>query len=111
MDQQETHHEKLARVAREMDTVIRGQARRKWEKVRTANRNEKGRHVWRFRSGGDGSERFLHVTHAAMRQGENPAQQLLRQLRAERWLDRLSEGPATALLLSEDGRLEPWPSA
>jgi hypothetical protein len=110
MDAHESRKDKLARVAREMGTVLRRQARRRWETVRTAERNERNRHVWRFRGGPDEGERFLHVTHMAMVQADGPAA-LLEQLKAGQWLDKLSAGPATALLLSEGGRLEPWPQS
>lgn len=108
MDAHESQKDRLARVAREMGTVLRRQARRRWESVRTAERNERNRHVWRFRDGPDGGERFLHVTHEAMVQADGPSA-LLDQLKTGRWLDRLSDGPATGLLLSVGGRLEPWP--
>jgi hypothetical protein len=35
------------------------------------------------------------------------APQLLEQLRAGRWLSRLSRGPEKALVLGKEGRLEP----
>lgn len=97
--------EKLDRVAHEMGSAIRRQVRRKWDTVRTAERNERGRHVWRFQSGPDGGDLFLHVTHEAMETAEAP--QLLEQLRAGRWLSRLSRGPEKALVLGKEGRLEP----
>ena len=97
--------EKLDRVAHEMGSALRRQVRRKWETVRTAERNERGRHVWRFQSGPDGGDLFLHVTHEAM--GLADAPQLLEQLRAGHWLSRLSKGPAKALVLGKEGRLEP----
>lgn len=97
--------EKLDRVAHEMGSTIRRQVRRRWDSVRTAERNEAGRHVWRFQSGADGGDRFLHVTHEAM--GLADAPQLLEQLRAAHWLSRLSRGPERALVLGKEGRLEP----
>lgn len=109
MAQGETNHEKLDRVARQMGSAIRRQAHRRWETVRTAERNQGGRHVWRFQSGPEGGDRFLHVPHETMVQGDDPAPVLLAQLRKERWLDRMDEGAATSLLLSKSGRLEPLP--
>jgi hypothetical protein len=109
MNSKETQRQKLDRVAKELGGMLRRQARRKWDSVRTAERNERGRHVWRFRSGVDGSERFLHVTHEALDQGESSSRLLFEQLKAGRWLDRLHEGPETALLLSREGSIEPWP--
>ena len=105
MEANESHREKLDRVAREMGAAIRRQARRRWDAVRTAERNERGSHVWRFQPGEGGEERYLHVTHEAMAQADAP--RLLEQLRAGHWLSRLSRGPATALVLGRDGRLEP----
>lgn len=109
MPQNETNHEKLDRVARQMGSAIRRQAHRRWETVRTAERNQGGRHVWRFQSGPEGGDRFLHVPHAAMVQGDDPAPVLLEQLKKARWLDRLNDGSVTSLLLAENGRLEPLP--
>ena len=97
--------EKLDRVAHEMGGAIRRQVRRKWDTVRTAERNEAGRHVWRFQSGPEGGDLYLHVTHEAMQGAEAP--QLLEQLRAGHWLSRLSRGPEKALVLGRDGRLVP----
>jgi hypothetical protein len=97
--------EKLDRVAHEMGGAIRRQVRRKWDTVRTAERNERGRHVWRFQSGPEGGDRYLHVTHEAM--GLFDAPQLLERLRAGHWLSRLSRGPEKALVLGKEGRLEP----
>jgi hypothetical protein len=105
MDSKETQRERMTRVAREIGPTIRQQARGRWQDVRMAERNEHGRHVWRFRAGPDGGERFLHVEHRAMVKGKDPAARLLERLEEERWLDRLQKGPDTALLLSRDGRL------
>jgi hypothetical protein len=110
MDRHDSREQTLARVAAELGSALRTQARTKWAAVRTAERNEHGRHVWRFKLGPDQEERFLHVTHKAMVQGENPTEKLLKQLARSKWLDRLDDGPATALVLSTTG-LEPWPRA
>lgn len=105
MDAKETRKERVTRVAEELSTAIRRQARGRWKGVRTAQRNEPGRHVWRFQSSGGDDTRFLHIEHGTMVQGRNPAARLLEQLEAARWLDRLRKGPDTALLLSRDGEL------
>jgi hypothetical protein len=105
MDSKETRKQRVTRVARELSTELRRQARGTWSSVRTAQRNERDRHVWRFQPGPDAGERFLHIEHRAMVSGRNPAVRLLEQLRSERWLDRLKQGPETALLLSSDGEL------
>jgi hypothetical protein len=65
--------------------------------------------VWRFQQGPDGGERFLHVMHDAMIEGDNAAPALLDQLKAGRLFDRLHRGPETSLLLSKGGRLEAYP--
>lgn len=88
--------------------MIRRQARRKWSAVRMAERNERGHHVWRFRSGAEANERFLHVANEAMEQTANPSRMLFKQLQAGRWLDRLEDGPDSALRLSSEGQIEPW---
>lgn len=106
MEAKRNDREKLERVAHEMGGAIRRQARRKWDTVRTAERNEKGRHVWRFQAGPSGGDLFLHVTHEAMAQAEAP--ELLEQLRAGHWLSRLSRSPERALVLGKDGRLVPF---
>lgn len=111
MDPQETRNQTLSRVARELSAEIRRQAHRRWDSVRMAERNEGKRHVWRFRSAEDGVERFLHVPHMVMAQGENPSAELQAQLDRARWLDRLQDGPETSFLLSPSGRLRPWPRA
>lgn len=108
MTPKENKEQSLSRVIREMGETIRRQARNRWEGVRTAERNEGSRHVWRFQPDGD-SERFLHVSRRAMVEGEDPAGKLLKQLRDAQWLDRLQEGPETAFVLSPAGRLRPWP--
>jgi hypothetical protein len=109
MDSNETRKQRVTRVARELSTELRRRARGRWAGVRTAQRDERGRHVWRFRAG-KGSERFLHIEHGAMVGGADPASRLLERLEAENWLDRLQEGPETALLLSRDGRLATYPA-
>ncbi|HEV2148663.1 MAG TPA: hypothetical protein VGR37_14765 [Longimicrobiaceae bacterium] len=110
MDPKETQKQRITRVARELGPAIREQARGRWTGLRTAERNEPGRHVWRFRSGPGGSERFLHIEHRAMMRGKDPAARLLERLEAEQWLDRLHDGPETALLLSRDGQLAAFPA-
>jgi hypothetical protein len=101
-----SEHQKLAQVAKEVGAVLRRQARKRWETVRTADRNEGNRHVWRFQQGDGGAERFLHVSHDAMREGD--AASLLEQLRAGRCFARL-DGREPSLLLSSGGRLEAYP--
>ncbi|HET7274250.1 MAG TPA: hypothetical protein VFI91_03685 [Longimicrobiaceae bacterium] len=110
MDSQETHRQTRSRVTRELGSMIRRQAHKKWDGVRTAERNEGKRHVWRFRSGPDSDERFLHVPHQSMAR-EGAAEVLVDQLRKARWLDRLQAGPETSFVLSPAGRLQPWPRA
>ena len=108
MDSRENQSIKVAKVARLIGAELRKQARKSWQGVRTAERNEGNRHVWRFRSAEDGSERFLHVAKSEMVQGEESATSLLAQLEAGGWIDRLSRGPETALLLSKAG-LQTYP--
>lgn len=109
MEGREHQHRKVAEVAKEIGAVLRRQARKRWETVRTAERNEGNRHVWRFKAGPDGGERFLHVAHEAMVDGDNAGPMLLDQLKAGRLFDRLHRGPETSLLLSKGGRLEAYP--
>jgi hypothetical protein len=111
MDSKETQQQRMVRVTRELGTAIRRQARGRWKKVRTAQRNEQGRRVWRFRTGPGNGEHFLHIEHRAMIQGSDPAARLLEQLESERWLDRFDQGSETALLLSRDGQLVGLPRA
>jgi hypothetical protein len=106
----EIRHQKVAKVAKELGPALRRQARGQWETVKTAERNEGNRHVWRFRPNPDGPERFLHVAHEVMVKGDDPAAELLRQLQVGQWIERLTSGPETALLLSKGGRLEAWPA-
>lgn len=108
MAENSEHRERVERVARQMSGAIRRQARRRWDMVRTTERNESGRHVWRFRSVPRGGELYLHVTHEAMGEGDDAAPRLLEQLRAGRLFSRLSAGPATALVLGKEGRLETY---
>jgi hypothetical protein len=65
--------------------------------------------VWRFRSGADSQERFLHVPRESMAHGQNPTASLLNQLEDAHWLDQLHEGPERSYLLSPAGNLKPWP--
>ncbi|MDB4947486.1 MAG: hypothetical protein JWM27_135 [Gemmatimonadetes bacterium] len=105
MAKNDAQNEKATRVARELGSALKRQARRRWETVRTAERNEGPRHVWRFKPGPDGTDRFLYVTHEALTTGEDPTPVLLEQLKAGRWLDRL-DGAETTLVLSKGGSLE-----
>lgn len=101
MASRENRGAKVAQVARQIGAELRKQARKSWTGVVTAERNEGDRHVWRFRSPADGSERFLHLPHREMVQGD-PAN-LLQQLEAGRWTDLLSSGPGNAVILSKGG--------
>ncbi len=105
MDRNETSQQKLARVADEIGSAIRQQARGRWADVRTAERSSDGRHVWRFRPGAGEPDRFLHLSHRAMTEGTNPAGRVLRQLTEAHWLDRLTTGPETSFVLAPSGRL------
>jgi hypothetical protein len=109
MDGKNRQQEKLSRVARELGTLIRRQAHELWDSMRVAKRNERGQHVWRFRFGTEVQDRFLRVSHQAMAQGENPSRLLFEQLQAGRWIERLNDGPETALLLTSGGQLRAWP--
>lgn len=109
MDRKHSKQQRVAQVALEMGTALRQQARGRWKGVKTADRNEPGRHVWRFVTDDGEAARFLHVEHGAMGATDAPAR-LLSQLETEGWLDRLSQGPDRALLLSRDGRLSPYVS-
>jgi hypothetical protein len=111
MSSHDPQPEAVVEVARKMGIEIRKQARGRWANVRTAERNEGSRHVWRFQSGPDMVERFLHVPHEVMTEGKNPAAALMDQLKKAHWLDRLAEGSATSFVLSPTGRLRPWPKA
>jgi hypothetical protein len=109
MEGREQHKQKVATVAKEIGAVLRRQARKRWETVRTADRNEGNRHVWRFQAGPGQAERFLYVTHEAMMEGDDAARTLIEQLRSGRLFERLQRGPETSLLLSSSGRLVPYP--
>jgi len=105
----ESQKQQITRVASELSASIKEQARGRWQRVQTAERNERGRHVWRFRAGPGEAERFLHIEHRAMVQGQNAAASLLEQLQTGRWLDLLQDSE-TAVLLSRDGRLTSLPA-
>jgi hypothetical protein len=107
MAPKETKRQRVDRVAQELSPQIRQQARGRWKEVQTAQRNEQGRHVWRFRPGPGEDERFLHIDHQAMVRGEKSAERVLNRLEEGRWLDRLQKGPETSLLLSRSGELGP----
>jgi len=104
MTPNETHEEKMARVAAELGKALRSQATGTWRRVRTADRSESRGHAWQFRPTPEAPTRFLRVSHAAMEQSEAPA--LLQHLSAGRWLARLDDGPETSLVLKSGGRLE-----
>ena len=106
MEARENRSERVAQAAREIGTELRKQARKSWQGVRTAERNEGNRHVWRFRSPEDGSERFLHLSHREMVLG-GPAS-VLRQLETARWTDHLQSGIENALILAKGG-LQAYP--
>jgi hypothetical protein len=108
MDPKDTKRQQLSRVERDLGTLIRRQARELWNAMRVAKRNERDHHVWRFRYGPDGQERFLRVSHRAMTQDQNPSGLLFEQLQAGRWMERLHDGPETALLLTSGGQLRSW---
>lgn len=108
MTPREMQKQQITRVAGELTAAIREQARGRWSQVHTAERNEPGRHVWRFRTGPGEGERFLAIEHRAMVKEGNAAS-LLEQLQTGRWLDRLQQGPETAVLLSYDGQLTALP--
>ena len=100
----------LTTVIGRMGSALSRQARERWQGVRTADRNEGGRHVWRF-STADNSERYLHISKQAMNDGDDPVGRLLGQLKKERWLDRMEDGPERAFILSPAGRLRGFPRA
>ncbi len=109
MEPQETNQPSISTVIHDMGAILRQQARERWKGVRTSQRKERGRHVWRFRSAADSQERFLHVPRESMTHGKNPAASLLNQLEDAHWLDQLHEGPERSYLLSPAGNLKPWP--
>jgi hypothetical protein len=110
MTPREQHRQQITRVAGELSTSIKEQARGRWSRVQTAERNQGGQHVWRFRAGPGQAERFLHIEHRAMVRDGDAAASLLQQLQAGQWLDRLQQGPETAFLLSRDGQLTALPA-
>jgi hypothetical protein len=103
MTPNETHEEKMTRIAAELGTALRRQAAGTWRRVRTGERAETNSHAWKFRPAPDADVRFLRVTHEAMDQGDVPT--LLKHLSAGRWLARLDDGPETSLVLNAGGRL------
>jgi hypothetical protein len=107
MDSRPSRQEQLARVVHELTTSLRTQARAQWKGVKTAQRRQGSREVWRFRVNGGTTERFLHVPHKAITLRRDAADVLLEQLGSEKWLDRLQAGPETAFVLSPTGRLQP----
>lgn len=111
MKPEKSQKQQITRVAGELSTAIKEQARGRWRQVRTAERNEGGRHVWRFKAGPDAAEQFLHIEHRAMVQGKDAAAQLLEQLGTGRWMDALQQGPGNSVLLSRDGQLTAYPRA
>jgi hypothetical protein len=110
MEPKESRRERRAQVARELGSLIHRQARRRWSRVRTARRSERGHLVWRFRVDPEAGYRFLHVSHEAVERADNSCRQLFDQLRAGRWLDRLEDDAVTAIRLSAEGVIEPWPA-
>jgi hypothetical protein len=111
MKPQETQKQQITRVAGELSTAIKRQARARWRQVRTAQRNEGGRHVWRFQEGPGTDERFLHIEHQAMVRGKDASARLLKQLGSGQWLDLLQQGPGNSVLLTRDGELTAFPQA
>jgi hypothetical protein len=111
MKPQETQKQQITRVSGELSSAIKRQARGRWRQVRTAERNESGRHVWRFVGAPGSAERFLCIEHRAMVQGKNPAAALLEHLGDGRWMDLLQQGPENSVLLNRDGELTAFPRA
>jgi hypothetical protein len=109
MNRKESQQQRVVRVSQELGAALRSQIQGRYRQVRTAERNEPGRHVWRFQVGPNSGSRFLHVEHKAM-SGTDATPRLLRQLEAARWIDRLKEGPETAFVLSADGELSSFSS-
>lgn len=109
MTPRELQKQQITRVAGELTAAIKEQARGRWSQVHTAERNEQGRHVWRFRPGPGEGERFLAIEHRAMMKEGNAAS-LLEQLQTGRWLDLLQQGPEKAVLLSANGQLTAVPA-
>ena len=111
MNPQESQKQQITRVAGELSAAIKEQARGRWRKVRTAERNEGGRHVWRFQAGPNAAERFLHIEHGAMVGSKDAAARLLKLLGNGRWMDLLQQGPENSVLLTRDGELTAFPRA
>jgi hypothetical protein len=111
MTPHESQKQQITRVAGELSTAIKRQARGRWQQVRTAERNESGRHVWRFQAGPGVAARFLHIEHRAMVQGKNATARLMEQLDSGRWMDMLQQGPENSVLLTRDGELTVFPRA
>lgn len=100
----ETQKQQITRVAGELSPAIKEQARGRWQRVRTQERNEGRQHVWRFKAGPDAAEQFLHIEHGAMAQGDASVR-LREQLDSGRWMDLLQQGPGNSVLLARDGQL------
>ncbi|HEX6036653.1 hypothetical protein [Longimicrobium sp.] len=111
MTPQQSRKQQITRVAGELSAAIKRQARGRWRQVRTAERNESGRHVWRFMAGPGTDARFLHIEHRAMVQGKDASARLLEQLSGGRWMDLLQQGPGNSVLLTRDGELTAYPQA
>lgn len=109
MNPQESQKQQITRVAGELSTSIKKQARGRWRQVRTAERNEGGRHVWRFQAGPNADARFLHIEHGAMMQGKDTTARLLEQLGSGRWMDLMRQ--ENSVLLTRDGELTAFPRA
>jgi hypothetical protein len=109
MDSRNERQQAVTRVSRELGSELRREAGERWSEVRVAHRNEGDHHVWRFRTGADGPERFLRVAHRAMTRGGDRSAAVLERLRAARWIERLHGGPETALLLTGEGEVRTWP--
>jgi len=109
MESHASNRQQVSLVAQEMGEAIRRGVRGRPGQVRVADRNEGRRHVWRFRSGSDGVERFLYVAHSAMTRGAGSAAELMNQLERAEWMERLFGGPATSLVLSPSGSLKAGP--
>jgi hypothetical protein len=111
MTPQESQKQQITRVAGELSAAIKRQARGRWSKVRTAERNEGGRHVWRFQAGPNSGARFLAIEHHSMVQGKDASARLLEQLNSGAWMDLLQQGPDNSVLLTRDGELTAFPRA
>lgn len=109
MESQESKHDQVAIVAREMGDALRRDVSSQAGRVRVSERNEGSRHVWRFRADERSPERFLHIGHGSMTAGENASAKLLAQLKKAEWSERLFGGSVTSLMLSPQGQLKPWP--